>query len=432
MSRNAYVNKEIPLSKIHEVKADLKRYIEFYEKITFIEDIYAGETVKYAIEKRGKTIPTGHAWLKAWNEEGFDGLLRKEGSGRKTKLSEEQFKQLKENIINKQLTSVREVKHEIIGEFGVVYSDRQIRRIMKKLGFGYGKPYIIPAEAPEDASEQLKKNTEEIDLEKDILVFADQTAVQNKDNTSRIYYELGTKNRQTKITTRIKLNANGYQAVNGNSLILFQPNTRTFEEIKSLILLRIVNCENEELKSELKNILADEELDENLIYNKLKAENTIDTLKNEFNKFIVNNNSSEKQFLVKIKNKANKLDPEKHTNIENIQKEIISKSLNNENLINDLEKEKRIVVILDNYSVHRAKLVIQASKILNIKLIHLPVHSPHLNPIEPVWKSIKKFMANYLFDTIEFMEELFEKEFYRIVNNESYYENWIKKFIHLN
>ena len=116
MSRNAYINKDIPLSKIHEVKADLKHYIEFYEKITFIEDIYAGETVKYAIEKRGKTIPTGHAWLKAWNEKGFDGLLRKKGSGRKTKLTENQFKQLKENIIKKQLTSVREVKHEIIEE----------------------------------------------------------------------------------------------------------------------------------------------------------------------------------------------------------------------------------------------------------------------------------------------------------------------------
>ena len=31
---------------------------------------------------------------------------------------------------------------------------------------------------------------------KDILIFADQTAVQNKDNTSRIYYELGTKNKR--------------------------------------------------------------------------------------------------------------------------------------------------------------------------------------------------------------------------------------------
>jgi transposase len=247
-----------------------------------------------------------------------------------------------------------------------------------------------------------------------------------------VYYLLGTKNRQTKITTRIKLNANGYQAVNGNSLILFQPNTRTFEEIKSLIQLRIVNCEKDELISKLKKILADERLDETEIYNQFKAENTIDTLKNEFNEFIANNNSSEEQFLVKIRNKANKLNPEKHTNIENIQKEIIIELLNKETLINDLQKERKIVVILDNYSVHKANLVIQASEILNIKLIRLPVHSPHLNPIEQVWKTIKKHMANYLFDTIEFMEELFENEFYRIVNNESYYKNWIKKFINFN
>ena len=41
-------------------------------------------------------------------------------------------------------------------------------------------------------------------------------------------------------------------------------------------------------------------------------------------------------------------------------------------------------------------------------------------------------MANFLFDTIEFMEGLFEKEFYRIVNNDSVYKNWIKKFINFN
>lgn len=169
-------------------------------------------------------------------------------------------------------------------------------------------------------------------------MFADHTAVQNKDTTSWLYYLLGTKNRQTKITTRIKLNANGYQATNGNSLILFQPNTRTFEEIKSLIQLRIVNCENEDLISELKNILTDAKLDETKIYNQLKAENTIDILKNEFNEFIANNNSSEKQFLVKIKNKANKLNPEKHTNKENIQKENLIKSLNKKHLINKLQK----------------------------------------------------------------------------------------------
>jgi len=41
ISRN-YINEEIPLSKIHEVNADLNHYIEFCE--------HTGETVKYAIE----------------------------------------------------------------------------------------------------------------------------------------------------------------------------------------------------------------------------------------------------------------------------------------------------------------------------------------------------------------------------------------------
>ena len=69
--------------------------------------------------------------------------------------------------------------------------------------------------------------------------------------------------------------------------------------------------------------------------------------------------------IVKIKNKANKLNPEKHINIENIQKEILIKSLNKEYIIKNMQKERRIVVILDNYSVHKVKLVIQASEILN-------------------------------------------------------------------
>ena len=87
-----------------------------------------------------------------------------------------------------------------------------------------------------------------------------------------------------------------------------------FEEIKSLIQLKIVNCENKDFISELKNILANVKLDETKIYNQLKAENIIDILKDEFYEFIANN-SSEKQFIVKIKNKTNKLNLEKHTNI---------------------------------------------------------------------------------------------------------------------
>ena len=244
-----------------------------------------------------------------------------------------------------------------------------------------------------------------------------------------MYYLLGTKNRRIKDTTKLKINGNGFQSPNGNSLILFQPNTKTYEEIRALIQFRIINCQNKEIIAELKNILSNENLNEQNLFNKLKEENSLENIIPEFQEFLLKKHSSEHYFLTKLKNKALRLDPERPGNIQTIQKEILIQLLNKETLISKLKKENKIIILVDNYSVHRARLVKEACKILNIEFIYLPTHSPHLNPIEQVWKSIKKHMSNYFFDSIEKMKEIFEKEFYKIVNNESFYENWIKKFI---
>ena len=244
-----------------------------------------------------------------------------------------------------------------------------------------------------------------------------------------MYYLLGTKNTRKKDTTKLKINGNGFQSPNGNSLILFQPNTKTYEEIRALIQFRIINCQNKEIIAELKNILSNENLNEQNLFNKLKEENSLENIIPEFQEFLLKKHSSEHYFLTKLKNKALRLDPERPGNIQTIQKEILIQLLNKETLISKLKKENKIIILVDNYSVHRARLVKEACKILNIEFIYLPTHSPHLNPIEQVWKSIKKHMSNYFFDSIEKMKEIFEKEFYKIVNNESFYENWIKKFI---
>ncbi|WP_394327059.1 transposase [Methanobrevibacter cuticularis] len=55
-----------------------------------------------------------------------------------------------------------------------------------------------------------------------------------------------------------------------------------------------------------------------------------------------------------------------------------------------LKKEIEIVIVLDNYPVHNAKILKKTYKYLNITLIHLPPYSPKLNPIEQVWRTIKK------------------------------------------
>ena len=134
MSRQAYVNRDIPITEIRRVKRDLQKFVDLYEKVTFIEELYCDETVKSAMDRRGKTPQTGYKWLKSWNDKGFDGLFRKEGSGRIAKLSDFQLKVLKNNIAVKGLSSISEIKDEIQNQFGVVYSERHLRRIIFDLG----------------------------------------------------------------------------------------------------------------------------------------------------------------------------------------------------------------------------------------------------------------------------------------------------------
>jgi hypothetical protein len=108
-------------------------------------------------------------------------------------------------------------------------------------------------------------------------------------SNSRLYYLLGTKNVRVKDTTKLKINGNGFQSPNGNSLILFQANTKTYEEIRALIQFRMINCQNKEIIEELKNILSDKNLDEKHLYEKLKEENSLENLINEFQLFLLKN-----------------------------------------------------------------------------------------------------------------------------------------------
>ena len=217
--------------------------------------------------------------------------------------------------------------------------------------------------------------------------------------------------------------------INGNSLILCQPNTRTFEFIKSLIKLRIVNCTDIEIINGLRDILIDNDLNENTIFAKLNSLFEEIDVKYEIISFIETTSASEVKLLSKIKKKVDSLNPNKSENIEVIQKNLIVDKLKSSGLKNKLHNERRIVLIADNYTVHRATLVKEACEILNIKFVLLPTNSPQLNPIEQVWKSIKKYMSQFYLDNLEEMERLFTTEFNRIVDNNTFYNKWLLKFI---
>ena len=54
------------------------------------------------------------------------------------------------------------------------------------------------------------------------------------------------------------------------------------------------------------------------------------------------------------------------------------------------------VIILDNASWHRKKVLKKLAAAAGCRVIFLPLYSPDFNPIEKVWAALKKFIRNYM------------------------------------
>ena len=88
-----------------------------------------------------------------------------------------------------------------------------------------------------------------------------------------------------------------------------------------------------------------------------------------------------------------------------------------------------IVMILDNFSAHRTENVAITSEILDIELIFLPPYSPQLNPIELIWKSIKRIISRTFVKDQEMMVETVKTNFIELSRRKTFCENWMEVFV---
>ena len=85
----------------------------------------------------------------------------------------------------------------------------------------------------------------------------------------------------------------------------------------------------------------------------------------------------------------------------------------------------RILLVLDNFSSHICKYTRKRAHELGIDLVFLPVGSPHLNPIEPVWKSLKWESSPLIVDGEDEYRELLDDLFGQLTENLSFAASWI-------
>jgi len=98
--------------------------------------------------------------------------------------------------------------------------------------------------------------------------------------------------------------------------------------------------------------------------------------------------------------------------------------------VRDYNPIGRICLILDNFSTHKAKKVQEKAKALNIMLVYLPPYSPDLNPIEYIWKSIKRAVSISDVDNVDDLIKIVENNFFSLTGSLSFAKSWIPRFLH--
>jgi putative transposase len=88
-----------------------------------------------------------------------------------------------------------------------------------------------------------------------------------------------------------------------------------------------------------------------------------------------------------------------------------------------------IIGIADNSRPHKTPDTLEFAEECDIKLIFLPPYSPDLNPIEFIWKSIKRIISHSFIKNAEHLKEIIESAFLEYAVKLSYAKAWIENFI---
>lgn len=91
--------------------------------------------------------------------------------------------------------------------------------------------------------------------------------------------------------------------------------------------------------------------------------------------------------------------------------------------------DNKILVILDNFNSHRANATVEFAKEKGIELIFLPPYSPDLNPIEFIWKSIKRIISKEFIVNLDHMRSIIRDNFQIYSSQISFAKRWIEKFL---
>ena len=422
--------------EIKELTNQLKEYKhhhKMYIRILAVRMVKIGESRTKTGEYLHINRQTVGKWVKNYEEKGIDGLDPDYSNcGVKSRLNDEQLAELYEILTDPESHyTIKQARKLIKDKYNVEYSIKQVWVITRlKFGLNYRKPFIRYHEEPPEAKEDFKKKTIKIDLETEDLTVLDEAGAQNTIKSARCLCSptingFKDPNIIVKSGLRFGTTAVGFQGINCPSFLYFNQKNNSSNFVIALCNYQISRIENQEAINILYDIVNDPKID----YTNIKIELLKEKVNEEVLEKIYDKNHNiitKKLNYYCTKNKINAY------KIGNRQRKYLKERLNNKRLIYLLQNERKLNIILDNARIHTAKFVEEMCEILSINLVFLPPYCPFLNPIEDVWKDIKRELYISDFKTLNDLKDLFSSFFYEIVDNVSYYENWLNEYFDIN
>lgn len=89
---------------------------------------------------------------------------------------------------------------------------------------------------------------------------------------------------------------------------------------------------------------------------------------------------------------------------------------------------KHIVIFLDNFVSHTSKATVRFAESIDITLAFIPKYSPDLNPIEFIWKSVRRAVSQISAKSEWAFRETIRTKFSVFAGKKSFMAGWLEKF----
>lgn len=87
------------------------------------------------------------------------------------------------------------------------------------------------------------------------------------------------------------------------------------------------------------------------------------------------------------------------------------------------------MAVIDNFASHKSETVRKKAKELGVYLVYLPRYSPDLNPIEYIWRGIKRVLSLVFVESLDEMNKVIVGAWNELSKKMSYAKNWMERFL---